>query len=193
MQIIPHERPNYLFYLSSVPYMANAFQAYIISYYVTKLFPWLARFAPLKLPSPLPPAAAAVVDLELAAVPASLLPVQDSQNYLAWEKLIVAFCLGSSIEIATLFAQIGRPQLPVIFLFLSLAILLAFTSLCVGKFYVNSKSHMMKARRLEQLSGFFMVTAFFIAIAIPFPFWLQCCTGALYAISFVSITVCNLF
>ncbi|XVF49874.1 hypothetical protein PTKIN_Ptkin04bG0051100 [Pterospermum kingtungense] len=172
--------------------MANAFQAYIVSYYVTKVFPWLARFAPPKLPPSLSPAAAAVVvDLESAAEPSALLK-QDS-HYLAWEKLIVAFCLGSSIEIATLFAQNGPKQLPVTFLFLSLAILLAFTSLCVGKFYINFKPQVMIARRLEQLGGFFIVTAFFIAIAIPFPFWLQCCTGALYAISFLSITVCSLF
>ena len=135
--------------------MANAFQAYIIFQYVTKVFPLLARFAPLKLPPPLPPAAT-VVDLESGADPVAL-PVQDSQNYLAWEKLIVAFCLGSSIQIATLFAQIGH-RLPVTFIFLSLAILLAFTSLCVGKYYINSKFRMI-ARRLEQLGGFFMVTA----------------------------------
>ncbi|XWS60386.1 hypothetical protein CRYUN_Cryun07bG0032000 [Craigia yunnanensis] len=169
--------------------MANAFQAYNLFQYVTKVFPLLARFPPLKLPPPLQPAAT-FVDLELAADPASL-PVQDSQNYLAWEKLLVAFCLGSSIEIATLFAQIGH-RLPITFMFLSFAILLAFSSLCVGKYYINSKFHMI-AQRLEQLGGFFMVTAFFIAIAIPFPLWLQCSIWAVYAIFLLSITVCNLF
>ncbi|XVE56740.1 hypothetical protein DITRI_Ditri04bG0035200 [Diplodiscus trichospermus] len=170
--------------------MANVFQAYIISQYVTRVFPLLARFATPKLPRPLPPAPA-VVDLESAADPAAL-PVNDSQNYSGWEKLMVAFCLGSAIEIATLFAQIGH-RLPVAFIFLSLAILLAFTCLCVGKYYINIEKFHIIGRRLEQLGGFFMVTAFFVAIAIPFPLWLQCCTGAVYAISFLTITVCNLF
>ncbi|WRX19197.1 hypothetical protein QQP08_011684 [Theobroma cacao] len=169
--------------------MAKVFQAYILSKYVTKVFPLLARCAP-QLPPPSPPSAAAV-DLELAAEPAAL-TVKDSQNYLAWEKLIVAFCLGSSLEIATLFAQIGPARLPVTFTFLSLAILLAFTCLCVGKYFSKSKFLTM-ARMLEQLGGFFVVTAFFIAIAIPFPLWLQCCTGAVYSISFLSILIYNLF
>ncbi|OMO67964.1 hypothetical protein CCACVL1_20161 [Corchorus capsularis] len=147
----------------------------------------VARFAPPQL-SP-----AAAVDLESAAERPAALTVEDSQNYLAWEKLIVAFCLGSSIEIAILFAQIGSAPLPITFNLLSLAILLAFTCLCVGKCYSNHSKFHRVARMLEQVGGFFMVTAFFIAIAIPFPLWLQCCTGAVYAISFLSIMICNLF
>ncbi|OMO69975.1 hypothetical protein COLO4_28831 [Corchorus olitorius] len=152
----------------------------------------VARFAPPQLPPALSPPAAAV-DLELAAEQPAALTVEDSQNYLAWEKLIVAFYLGSSIEIAILFAQIGPAPLPITFNLLSLAILMAFTCFCVGKCYSNYSKFHRVAWMLEQVGGFSMVTAFFIAIAIPFPLWLQCCTGAVYAISFLSIMICNLF
>ncbi|KAL1090102.1 hypothetical protein E1A91_D07G067900v1 [Gossypium mustelinum] len=162
--------------------MAKVFQTYIH----TKLFSLLTKSASLPPPPP-----STIIDIESATEPISS-QVHDPQNYLAWEKQIVAFCLGSSIEIAILFAEIGPQRFPVTFILVSVAIMLAFTCICVGKCYMNSKFHVM-ARKLEELGGFFMVTAFFIAIAIPFPLWLQCCTGTAYAMFLVSILACNFF
>ncbi|KAL4339296.1 hypothetical protein GQ457_08G036780 [Hibiscus cannabinus] len=168
--------------------LAKFYQAHIHCQYVTKLFPSLTKSPSLQFPPSAAAAAAAVVNLESANEPAAL-PVEDLQYNLAMQKQIIAFCLGSSLEIAILYAGTDPPrQLPLTFNLLSIAIMLAFTCISVGKCFMNSKFDMI-ARKLEQLGGIFTVAAFFIATAIPFPWWLQCCTGFF----FLSTVACNLF
>ncbi|GLT44112.1 hypothetical protein SLA2020_180270 [Shorea laevis] len=147
----------------------------------TVLSKFQALFAP-KLPSSSPPSD---IDLELAEPAAAM----EDKQILGWEKIVVAFCLGSSVEIAVLFVEKG--SLPLSFNFLSLAIALAFTSLCVSKFIGSRFPGTERVLELDHLAGLFMVTAFYTAITIPFPFWLKCCTWAVYAISLVAIFICN--
>ncbi|KAK8498729.1 hypothetical protein V6N12_041803, partial [Hibiscus sabdariffa] len=103
--------------------LAKFYQAHIHCQYVTKLFSSLTKSPSLQLP---PSAdAAAVVNLESANEPAAL-PVEDSQYNLAMQKQIIAFCLGSSLEIAILYAGTDPPRrLPLTFNLLSIAIMLA--------------------------------------------------------------------
>ncbi|KAE8672317.1 NB-ARC domain-containing disease resistance protein, putative isoform 1 [Hibiscus syriacus] len=116
--------------------------------YVAKLFSFLSKSA-----SP------SIVDLESANEPAAL-QVEDSQHYLAWEKQIVAFGLGYSIEIAILFVGIEPTRrLPPTYDLLSVAIMLAFTCINVGKCFMNSKSRGI-GRKLDELGGIFVVAAF---------------------------------
>lgn len=129
--------------------MAKVFQTCIH----TKLFSLLTKPASLTSPPP-----STIIDIESAIEPTSS-QVHDPQNYLASEKQVIAFCLGSSIEIAILFAEIGPQRFPVTFILVSVAIMMAFTCICVGKCYMNSKVPVM-ARKLEELGGLFMVTAF---------------------------------
>ncbi|GLU20301.1 hypothetical protein SLE2022_365090 [Rubroshorea leprosula] len=145
----------------------------------TVLSKFQALFAP-KLQSSLP---RPDVDLELAEPAAAM----EDKQILGWEKIMVAFCLGSSVEIAVLFVEKGSLPLP--FNFLSLAISLAFTSLCVSKF-IGSRFPGTE-RVLDHFAGLFMFTAFYTAVTIPFPFWLKCCTWAVYAISLAAIFICN--
>ena len=107
-----------------------------------------------------------------------------------WAKIIVSFCFASSIEIALVWAQL-HSHLPPIFHFLSLFILFGFTSLVLSKF-LNSKFPNM-ARVLEGASVFFVVTSFFVAISIPFPFYLKLTIWVVYAICLLLLVLYNRF
>ncbi|KAF3437984.1 hypothetical protein FNV43_RR20740 [Rhamnella rubrinervis] len=99
-----------------------------------------------------------------------------------WTKMIVCFCLASAIEVAILSAQLLSHLLP-IFHSLSLSILFGFASLLIGKL-MNSKFP-NTARVLEAASVFFVVTAFFIAISIPFPLYLKLTVLVVYIICLI--------
>ncbi|KAF3953990.1 hypothetical protein CMV_020616 [Castanea mollissima] len=110
-------------------------------------------------------------------------------HHMEWAEIVIAFCLASAIDIALLSVQ-GH-SLPAPFHLFSLAILLAFASIVVSKF-MNPK-FLLTAQVLEKCGVFFTVTAFFIAITIPFPFCLKIASWVIYAISALAIFICSCF
>lgn len=124
--------------------------------------------------------------------PEAAVPVQVARyQNLDWAKIMVVFSLASAIDIALLSVQV-HSHLPVIFYFLDLAILLAFTCFFTSK-SVHSNCPLV-AHVLERFGIFFGVTAFFISITIPFPaVWFKCVAWFIYAISWLVIFFCNSF
>uniref|UniRef100_A0A7N2M6Y6 Uncharacterized protein n=1 Tax=Quercus lobata TaxID=97700 RepID=A0A7N2M6Y6_QUELO len=131
------------------------------------------------------PTQAAGVGAEKQAQAAGFVVVHD----MGWAEIVIAFCLASAIDIALLSVQ-GH-SLPAPFHLFSLAILLAFASIVVSKF-INPK-FLVTAQVLEKCGVFFTVTAFFIAITIPFPFCLKIAGWVIYAISALAILICSCF
>ena len=111
-------------------------------------------------------------------------------HHMEWAEIVIAFCLASAVDIAILSVQV-HSQLPALFHLFSLAILLAFASVVVSKF-INPK-FLRAAQVLEICGVFFTVTAFFIAITIPFPFYLKFASWVVYAISALAILIGNCF
>ena len=109
-------------------------------------------------------------------------------HHMEWAEIVIAFCLAWATDIALLSVQ-EQSQLPVPFHLFSLAVLLAFASTVVSKF-INPK-FFLTVQVLEKCGVFFTVTAFFIAITIPFPFCLKFASWAVYAISALAILICN--
>jgi hypothetical protein len=126
-------------------------------------------------------------DLEAAAQP-FLLEVHN--HIVDWVKIMVTFCFAWAPAIALTHAQLQSKFSP-IFLVVSFQLLLCFACFFVSIF-MKSKFP-VKARVLDLVGVFFAVTAFFTAITIPFPLWLQIITWLLYAISFLAILVSILF
>ncbi|KAF3437967.1 hypothetical protein FNV43_RR20723 [Rhamnella rubrinervis] len=88
-----------------------------------------------------------------------------------WAMIVVAFCFTSAVDLAFLSLQIHPRQFPLIIYLFSLTILFGLASLLLSKF-IDSKFP-NTAQTLEGASVFFVVTAFFIAITIPFPLCLK--------------------
>jgi hypothetical protein len=127
---------------------------------------------------PQPPA-----DLEAGAQPLAL----EVHNHIRdWAKIMVTFCLASAPAIALTYAQVHSKYSP-IFHVLSFELLLCFASFFVSKF-MKSKFP-VKARVLNLVGFFFAVTAYFTAITIPLPMWLQITAWLVYAISFLAVLV----
>ncbi|KAF3437987.1 hypothetical protein FNV43_RR20743 [Rhamnella rubrinervis] len=117
------------------------------------------------------------IDLE-AEIQQSVLEIKGSA------KIIVCFCFASAIEIALVSAQLHSHLLP-IFHFLSLSILLGFAALLISKLIKSMFPN--AARVLEAASVFFVVTAFFIAISIPFPLYLKLAVLVVYAVCLIFV------
>ena len=147
---------------------------------LTKILLLVQKLSPFQGPEP-------EVDPE-AAVPVQVARYQN----LDWAKIIVVFSLASAIDIALLSVQIHSQKLPVVFYFLELTILLAFSCFFTSK-SVHSNCPLV-AHVLERFGIFFGVTAFFISITIPFPaVWFKCIACFIYAISWLVIFFCNSF
>lgn len=117
-------------------------------------------------------------------------PAARNHNRLDWPKILVVFCLATAIDMALLSAQI-HSQLPAIFCFLGLTIIVSFTCFFVSKCIPLKYKEMAKA--LERLGIFFGVTAIFISIAIPFSLWFKCVTCFIYVLCWLTILFCNYF
>ena len=104
-----------------------------------------------------------------------------------WAEIVIAVCWASAIDTALQSIQV-QSKLPA---GLSLAILLAFASFFISKF-IKSK-FLVTAQVLEKFGVFFTTTMFFIAITIPFPFYLKFASWAVYTISVLSILICSCF
>ncbi|PON61660.1 hypothetical protein PanWU01x14_143190 [Parasponia andersonii] len=110
-----------------------------------------------------------------------------------WSKIMVAFCVASAVQVASVSAQI-ESQLPPIFQFFSLAILFAVASFFVSEF-IDSARFPHTARVLERIGVFFAVTGVFIALTIPFPreLWLKVTIWVVYVISLAVVLVSSYF
>ncbi|KAB2616440.1 hypothetical protein D8674_023028 [Pyrus ussuriensis x Pyrus communis] len=115
-------------------------------------------------------------------------------NNLDWPEIIIMFCLTSAIGLALLSVQIPSGQLPVIFYFLGLSILLAFTCILVSKFVHSNycPAGISIPRLFHNFGLFFGVIAFFISITIPFPLWFKCAAYSICVTAFLLIVLCNL-
>ena len=128
------------------------------------------------------------VDLvEVPAEAAGLVVVHLHIHNMDWADLMIGFCLSVALELASLSAQINT-QLSATFHLLSLAILFAFACFFVSHF-IKSK-FLVTAQKLKNFGVFFSVTAFFMAITIPFPLYLKFVTGVIYTISVFAIIIC---
>ena len=164
--------------------LINSFKAFLVS--ITKLLlQILLKFDPW-LPRPAPPSDNAV-DLEAPPQPAGLI-VEHCQK--DWTKTMVVFCLTSAIAIALLPLQV-HSQLPTSLLLLSVEILLCFTCFFVSEF-IDSK-FVVTVRVLKKFGELFTVTAFFMAITIPFLFYLKCTSWAFYSISILFVLISSCF
>ncbi|KAL6182967.1 hypothetical protein ACLB2K_044378 [Fragaria x ananassa] len=95
-----------------------------------------------------------------------------------WAKIIAVSCWAAAIDIAL---QSSHSSLPITFYFLALAILFAITCVFVSSFIHSN--YPKPAHLLERLGIFFGLTAFFIAIIIPFPSWFRYLTCFIYVVS----------
>ncbi len=105
-----------------------------------------------------------------------------------WTKTMVAFCLASAIALALIPVQV-HSQLPAGLLCLSLAILIGFSSFFVSEFIHSN--FVVTARVLQNLGLY--VTAFFMAITTPFPFYLKYISWAIYSICFLTVLIYRKF
>jgi hypothetical protein len=143
----------------------------------TRLLQLVQRFHPQR------PRAQTPADLEAGAQPL----VFEVHNHIRdWAKIMVTFCLASAPAITLTYAQVHSKYSPT-FHVLSFEFLLCFASFFVSKF-MKSKFPMI-ARVLDLVGVFFAVTAYFTAITIPLPLWLQIIAWLVYAISFVAVLV----
>ena len=103
-----------------------------------------------------------------------------------WADLMIGFCFSVALELASLSAQ-SNTQLSATFHLLSLAILFAFAFFFVSQFI--KPKFLVTAQKLKNFGVFFSVTAFFMAITIPFPLYLKLATAAIYTISVFAIII----
>jgi hypothetical protein len=103
---------------------------------------------------------------------------------------MLTVCLASAPTLALTYAQL-QPKYSPTFHVVSFEFLLCFASLFVSKF-MNSKFPVI-AQVLDIVGVFFGVTAFFTAITVPFPLYLQIITWVVYAITFLAVFVAILF
>ena len=141
--------------------------------FFTHLLQLLERFQPQRLQPP--------PDLEAGAQP---LHLEVHNRIRDWAKIMVTFCLAWASAIALTYAQVHSKFSPM-FNVVSFECLLCFASFFVSGF-MNSKFPVI-ARVLDRVGVFFAVIAFFTAITIPFPPWLQIITWLDCAISFVAV------
>ena len=119
---------------------------------------------------------------------AGLVVVHRHQIHMDWTEIMIGFCLASAIDIALVSVQV-HAQLSATFHLLSLAILFAFACFFVSQFI--KPKFLVTAQKLQKFGEFFAVTAFFIIITIPIPLYLKFATGAIYAISVLTIIICT--
>ena len=127
-------------------------------------------------------------DVAAPAEAAGLVVVHRHQIHMDWTEIMIGFCLASAIDIAVASVQ-AHAQLSATFHLLSLAILFAFACFFVSEF-IKSK-FLVTAQVLQKLGVFFTVTAFFMAITIPFPLYHKFATWAIYTISVFAIFICR--
>ena len=146
--------------------------------FITKLLQLLSKL------NPQPSSSGDAVDPDLAAGDDGVDPVHVQD----WADLMIGFCLSVALEMASLSAQIEK-QLSATFHWLSLAIGFAFACFFVSRF-IKSK-FLATAQVLQKFGIFFATTAVFMAITIPIPLYFKFVSWTIYAISVLTIIICN--
>ncbi|KAF8037491.1 hypothetical protein BT93_B0401 [Corymbia citriodora subsp. variegata] len=141
--------------------------------------------------SQLQPPAPSALDLEMGRMAHDALPTaSETKPGLAWEKIIISFCLTSATELAVASIQEGN-HLPPVYCLYSVAVILAFVFVFISKYIDSNTKYLTISFALQHISIFFVATAFFIAMTIPFNFWLKCSAWAIYAIAILAILACR--
>lgn len=124
---------------------------------------------------------------EIHHEPSGSPPPTAAEMVMQWEKLMVTICVTSAIAIATVSLQI-ETKLSLMFHFLSITLMGCFVFTALAK-VIN-----VKQQRVSQIlycfGGFWLVTAFFIAIAIPYASKFQIVTLVIYLLFMVIIPIC---
>ncbi|TXG51570.1 hypothetical protein EZV62_024094 [Acer yangbiense] len=141
--------------------LVNGFKVFFLTIF-TKLS------TPLPVADPLPPPLQPVV-------------ANNYQHNLDWAMIMIGFCLPSAVEIALQSLQAHESHLPLSLHFLSLAIILSFTFLFLGKFMPPKFIEIAKV--LERFGVLLAVTAIYIAITIPMPIWFKYITWTVFIVS----------
>lgn len=134
------------------------------------------------------PSTGDVVDPEAAAQRVGL---EARQRGVDWATIMVSFCMASAVAIALMSIQVKSHELPKAIYVFSLAITLAFSSFFVSE-SISSKLD-VALHLLKRFGMFLTATAFFVAIAFPFPSYFKIISWFVYAISFLAILVCHCF
>lgn len=166
--------------------------------FITKLLQLFSKFNPQPLSSgdALDPDLATGDDtvgvdpVEVPAEAAGLVVVHHHIHNMDCADLMIGFCLSAALEMASLYTQIGT-QLSATFHWLSLAIGFAFACFFVSQFIKSKSRFLATAQVLQKFGEFFAVTAFFMAITIPSPPYFKFATWTIYAISVLTIIICN--
>ncbi|GMQ11097.1 hypothetical protein CsSME_00053863 [Camellia sinensis var. sinensis] len=124
----------------------------------------------------------------LDAPPEPVIPRNAQQQELELPRLVVGFCMTAAFEIAFRSIQ-TRKHYPITFQLLCLLMVFAFASLVVAKYI--AANHPNPGRFLEHAGILCGVTAFFVAITVPFPLYLKLISWIVYALSLLAISICN--
>ena len=114
--------------------------------------------------------------------------MDEARRVLEWQNVIIAFCFSSAIDITILFAQ-PKSELSPLYCVLSFAILTTFLSLFVSKFIVHKFA--AASQVLEKAAAIVAATALVLATTIPYSTKLKYATWSLYAVSLLTIVICN--
>ncbi|KAK9910708.1 hypothetical protein M0R45_034659 [Rubus argutus] len=117
-------------------------------------------------------------------------PPAAEHNNLDWAAIIVVSCWAYASNIAPQYIH-SHSQIPIMSCFLALAIMFAIACFFVSSF-IHSKCP-VTSMVLERLGVFFGITAFFIALNIPFPLWFKCISCCVYVTSWIAILFCHYF
>ncbi|KAL4605551.1 hypothetical protein ACB092_09G037300 [Castanea dentata] len=120
--------------------------------------------------------------------PAEAALVHRHQHHMDWTDVMIGFCLTSALEIALVSVQV-HTQLSATFHLLSPAILFAFV--CISFSELVKSKFLVAAQVFKNFGIFFTITAFFIAVTIPFPPYLKFVTWAIYTIFVFAIFICH--
>ena len=102
-----------------------------------------------------------------------------SPRNLKWQDIIMGFCFTSALQIAHQYTKTPS-QLPLSFHLLSLTVVLTFSALFVAK--LISSKYPVSAQVVDEVTVFFVTTAFFLAITIPMPLCLKFLSWAIYVV-----------
>ncbi|KAL4632279.1 hypothetical protein ACB092_04G038400 [Castanea dentata] len=143
--------------------------------YISQLLPKSSNSPPTQSQS------SQTMDLEsrpVTPVPAVTRQSLERRN-LQWQDIIMGFCFTSALEIAIQSTQTAS-QLSSSLHWLSLAVVLTFSTLFVAKFM--STKYPVHAQLVEKVAVIFATTVFFLAIAITLPPSFHIFIWAIYAV-----------
>ncbi|KAG6768730.1 hypothetical protein POTOM_027659 [Populus tomentosa] len=104
-------------------------------------------------------------------------------------KTLLSLCFTAAIQITIQYGQAADSEAHYPIILISLAVVAIFASLFVSPFI--GKKIPTASKVLEKVAFFVAATAFFFAIATPFPLGIRCAIWAVYIISLIAIVFCT--